>query len=418
MRSIVRGALCAVAFLAVLGTATTADANGFVGVCSMSNPGNCVEPQADGSLNVNGSFSATLSGFTPNGNIGTPVSATTSSSRQQLPATSAVVLVGNKGSVPAYVKLGDNTVAATVDGIMVPAGGGCALTVGSNTYIAAITASGSATLNTAGGTGLAQTCFGGGSGGGSGGTVQIDQTTPGTTNGVVVNSSALPTGAATASGQATTNSSLSNIDTNTASAATSLVGVALDATVSAPQITHSGTVGYNVYIADPSTGSPITYSNPTSVQGNTASGATASENPLLNGCRASTATPTPVTDGQKIAVMCSSLGKVVVDLYAPESLRVRGSASSTDASAHTLLPAAGSGVKNYVTGLQCSNTSATSVTITVSSSASGVFVVPAGGGTNPTFPVPLVTAANTAFTFTASSGVTTLYCNAQGYTGP
>lgn len=66
--------------------------------------------------------------------------------------------------------------------------------------------------------------------------IAIDQTTPGTTNGVVVNSSALPTGAATAANQATIiinttglataaaqttgNSSLATIATNTTNAAT------------------------------------------------------------------------------------------------------------------------------------------------------------------------------------------------------
>ncbi len=49
-------------------------------------------------------------------------------------------------------------------------------------------------------------------GGGGGGTVDIDQSTPGTTNGVVVNSSALPTGASTAALQTTGNGYLSNLD--------------------------------------------------------------------------------------------------------------------------------------------------------------------------------------------------------------
>lgn len=44
------------------------------------------------------------------------------------------------------------------------------------------------------------------------GKVGIDQTTPGTTNGVVVNSSALPTGAATSANQATEIASLASID--------------------------------------------------------------------------------------------------------------------------------------------------------------------------------------------------------------
>jgi hypothetical protein len=44
------------------------------------------------------------------------------------------------------------------------------------------------------------------------GNVRVDQTTPGTTNGVVVNSSALPTGASTSALQTTGNNSLSSID--------------------------------------------------------------------------------------------------------------------------------------------------------------------------------------------------------------
>lgn len=50
------------------------------------------------------------------------------------------------------------------------------------------------------------------------GKVSIDQTTPGTTNGVVVNSSALPTGAATSALQTTGNTSLATIATNSAAA--------------------------------------------------------------------------------------------------------------------------------------------------------------------------------------------------------
>lgn len=59
------------------------------------------------------------------------------------------------------------------------------------------------------------------------GKVDIDQGTPGTTNGVVVNSSALPTGAATAANQATANTSLATIATNTGAAVpagTNLIG--------------------------------------------------------------------------------------------------------------------------------------------------------------------------------------------------
>lgn len=52
------------------------------------------------------------------------------------------------------------------------------------------------------------------------GKIDINQTTPGTTNGVVVNSSALPTGAATSALQTSGNASLTTIASNTTSAAT------------------------------------------------------------------------------------------------------------------------------------------------------------------------------------------------------
>jgi hypothetical protein len=41
-----------------------------------------------------------------------------------------------------------------------------------------------------------------------------------------------------------------------------------------------------------------------------------------------------------------------------------------------------------------------------------------GGVNNFHMGVPIVTAAATAFTFTASTGTTTVACNAQGYQAP
>lgn len=153
------------------------------------------------------------------------------------------------------------------------------------------------------------------------------------------------------------------------------------------------------------------------VVGAAANGAAVSGNPLGNGCRAATAAPTAVTDGQAIFMLCGAEGKQVFLPYTIKELAVRGTANTTGTGATTIIASAGGSLKNYVTGLQCSNTSATTVTITMSDSASSVFIVPANGGSNISFAIPLATAAATAFTFTSSSGVTTLYCSAQGYTG-
>jgi len=117
---------------------------------------------------ISGSFSATLSGFQP-----TPaysqLSISTTSSRVPLPA-GTVVVVYNSGSNPAYVTLGGSsvTVTATASDVIQP-NSWMAFTVGTATYLAGITSSGTTLLNISGGSGLPTGA--GGGGGGSGGTV-------------------------------------------------------------------------------------------------------------------------------------------------------------------------------------------------------------------------------------------------------
>ncbi len=130
---------------------------------------NCVDASATNPFPVTGSFSATVSGFAPGGSYATPLAVTNATGNVALP-TGTTVVVYNVGANAAYVKLGtSNAVTATTSDDYIPAGGAIALTVGSNTYLAAITSSSTTTLNLSGGTGLA-TGWGGGSGG-SGGTV-------------------------------------------------------------------------------------------------------------------------------------------------------------------------------------------------------------------------------------------------------
>jgi len=119
---------------------------------------------------VSGTFSASLGGFAPGGSYISPLSVTNSSGNAALP-TGAEVVVYNVGANAVYVKLGtSNAVTATTSDDYISAGGALALTVGSNTYIAAITATSTSTLNVSGGAGL-PTGWGGGGGSGGGGTV-------------------------------------------------------------------------------------------------------------------------------------------------------------------------------------------------------------------------------------------------------
>ena len=135
---------------------------GVVPLVGCSTGGNCTAPVSNTNpLPISGSFSA--AGFTPNGNSANIGSVTTSSSYVALP-TGAVVVVYNSGSAAITTKLGTTsgvTVTATTGDVIQP-GSWISYTVGSNTYLAAITASGSSSLVITAGTGQP-----GGSGGGS-----------------------------------------------------------------------------------------------------------------------------------------------------------------------------------------------------------------------------------------------------------
>lgn len=132
--------------------------------------------------------------------------------------------------------------------------------------------------------------------------------------------------------------------------------------------------------------------------------------------------PTKVTTGTAVHALRDLVGKDITSPYANRENYVQGSATSTSTGAITVIASAGTGLKNYITSVQLGRSDAgtTPVTITFNDSASTVVVLPGltGGSTLPiTFPVPLATAAATAFKFTCSSGVTTAYCSAQGYAG-
>lgn len=139
-----------------------------VGVCDPNNPLHCLAPDASGNLPVTGTFSATLSGFTPNGSFATLTAAGTSGS-VALPAGTTVAFQ-NTGTTTVSCTLGVGSATATANEIQVPASSTVFVTPGSNTFGACIDQSGttSNTVVLAGGTGLG-TGFGGGGGGGGGG---------------------------------------------------------------------------------------------------------------------------------------------------------------------------------------------------------------------------------------------------------
>lgn len=123
-----------------------------------------------GATCINGSITASLSGFPTSQSTGTPIAATTGGVTGTLP-TGAVVVATNVGTTNgAYCKLGAS--ATTSDQFISPNGGWFAFTVGANTQLTCITSASTTTVNIVGGSGL-PTGTGGGGGGGSGGAVTI-----------------------------------------------------------------------------------------------------------------------------------------------------------------------------------------------------------------------------------------------------
>jgi hypothetical protein len=130
-------------------------------------------------VNAAVSVSASITGFTPNGSAAA-LSVTTSSGNVALPSGTAIA-VTNTGSADASIKLSVGAGSAATTDWVLKAGATAGLTPGANTFINAITATGSTTLSIAGGSGLV-TGFGGSSSGGASSTVAISQT--GTDNNV------------------------------------------------------------------------------------------------------------------------------------------------------------------------------------------------------------------------------------------
>lgn len=127
----------------------------------------CTDPTAL-PIAVAGSFSATLSGFTPGGTFATLTATAASSGSTALPA-GVTVAFQNTSSVDVSCVLSAGVATATTNKIVVRGGSTVFVTVGSNVNTACINQTGAASnvVVLAGGAGLG-TNFGGGTGGGGG----------------------------------------------------------------------------------------------------------------------------------------------------------------------------------------------------------------------------------------------------------
>jgi len=192
-------------------------------------------------LPVTGTFSSTISGGFTDAAIGTPIAVTTGGVTGTLPAGAAVVATNVGTTNGAYCHLGGT--ATTSDQYLSPNGGWFAYQVGAATQLTCITSASTTTVNMVGGSGLPTGTGGGGGGSAIIGNVRIDQTTPGTTNGVQINA-ALPAGTNTV-GNVGQNSQYPVGSTAVTASATGTTG-ATTATLAAVASNYNFVCGYSI----------------------------------------------------------------------------------------------------------------------------------------------------------------------------
>jgi hypothetical protein len=142
------------------------------------------------------------------------------------------------------------------------------------------------------------------------------------------------------------------------------------------------------------------------------------------GCQAATGEfSTLATNGTMSPWLCGLEGKPVFLPYSVKENMIRATASTITTSATNLGVAPGSGLKNYITDLECwrLDTGTTAVALTFNDSATTVLILPntSGGGEYfKNFETPLVSATtNATFTFSVGSSISTVGCSMQGYKG-
>lgn len=366
------------------------NANYRTGVVIMDDNG--VANDSSHPVQVAGSFSATLAGFTPNGNVAN-LSVTTSSANVALPA-GTVIAVLNSGATDASIKLSVGAGSAATTDFVLKSGATVGLTPDSNTFINAITASSTTTLSMAGGTGLVSG-YGGGGSGGSGGAV----TNAGTF-------AVQPAGSVAHDGVGT---GVNPVLEGCYASAAAPAEVSADGDAVRAWCLRSGARA--VYV-----------SNNGSAQG----AAIAGQTPSTIACQSLTSSPSVYTTATTNPVTCNEYGAIVTQPYALQDRLVKGTTSAmTGTTSTSLIAAPGAGLKNYITTLSCVNSHATVgtfVTVQDGSGGTAIWTVAAAalfGGTAITFPAPLQQpTANTAlFVADVTTGAAVI-CSASGYKAP
>lgn len=161
------------------------------------------------------------------------------------------------------------------------------------------------------------------------------------------------------------------------------------------------------------------------VQGQAATDAAVSGNPVLSGNRADASTPTAVsTNGDAVPNWADLNGRQIVLIGAPNALTTRGLLNRTDNSAADVIAAAGAGVKIAVMGILVTNAHATvstkvSIRDGATTKVTGYAAAAGGGFSTPAGGCPIfTTAANAAVTAICGTTGADVDINVWGYLTP
>lgn len=122
-------------------------------------------------------------------------------------------------------------------------------------------------------------------------------------------------------------------------------------------------------------------------------------------------------------IATDSAGRVLARPFAAEESRIEGYASTVNLNSTSIIAAAGTGLRNYITDVWVANTGAAATLVTFLSgggaSVVGYTIAPAGSGSNlPGLTTPIRTDANATFDFRAATGTSVLYVTAKGFKAP
>ena len=122
-------------------------------------------------------------------------------------------------------------------------------------------------------------------------------------------------------------------------------------------------------------------------------------------------------------IATDSAGRILARPFAAEESRIEGYASTVNLNANSIIAAAGTGLRNYITDVWVANTGAAATLVTFLSgggaSIVGYTIAPAGSGSNlPGLTTPIRTDANATFDFRAATGTSVLYITAKGFKAP